>query len=183
MAFFEYVGWLLDQKAGDYVPVTAPSASIFMERQSRSWGQITRAGGRNIPSTFHGLRIVNGAQTSAILGDALRAAQERGPAALARLAEAEVPIRFLKLSSRPPGFGAQAAFTHNRINPVTPRDALAMQYVQQRLRDDFTLSWGRRTWPGQTSGPRRRDVVLGFGGGSLDGVRPPRRSSAHRGEG
>lgn len=98
--------------------------------------------GRNVPYTFHGLRIVNGAQTSAILGRALRAAQEQGPAAVEQLAKAEVPIRFLKLSTRPAGFGAQAAFTHNRINDVTSRDKLAMQHVQQSLRSDFTLAWG-----------------------------------------
>lgn len=33
--------------------------------------------GRNVPYTFHGLRIVNGAQTSAILGRALRAHRSR----------------------------------------------------------------------------------------------------------
>jgi len=89
---------------------------------------------REVPFRFDGLRIVNGAQTvssiSAAMGD---------PNTVER---AQVPIRFIKLKTTGPEFGARITYATNRSNPMLPRDLLAMDYVQQRLRDEFKLTWG-----------------------------------------
>jgi hypothetical protein len=88
-----------------------------------------------VPYEFIGLRIVNGAQTIHSIGRAMavdRAAVEK----------ARVPIRFIRLDNAPPRFGAKVARATNRANPMSPRDLLAMDYVQQRLRDEFALTWG-----------------------------------------
>jgi AIPR protein/Domain of unknown function (DUF4357) len=89
---------------------------------------------REVPFRFDGLRIVNGAQTvgsiSATMGEP------------DKVARAQVPIRFIKLKTMGPEFGARIAFATNRANPMLPRDLLAMDHVQQRLRDEFKLTWG-----------------------------------------
>ena len=41
-----------------------------------------------------------------------------------------------------PEFGARITYATNRSNPMQPRDLLAMDHVQQRLRDEFKLTWG-----------------------------------------
>jgi len=92
-------------------------------------------GGREVPYQFVDLRIVNGAQTVSSIGRAMQA--DRNSAA-----KAQVPIRFVALKTMPPGFGARIAYATNRANPMLPRDFLAMDHVQQRLRDEFTLTWG-----------------------------------------
>lgn len=97
---------------------------------------------RAAPVTFYGLRIVDGAQTVSSIAAALNQAERKGPAAVAAMAKAEVPIRFIKLEGREPGFGARITFTNNRTNPITARDMLAMHDVQQRMRDDFALTFG-----------------------------------------
>lgn len=97
---------------------------------------------RVAPVTFRGLRIVDGAQTVSSIAAALEKAEKKGPAAVANMARAEVPIRFIKLEGREPGFGARITFTNNRANPITARDMLAMHDVQQRIRDDFALAFG-----------------------------------------
>jgi hypothetical protein len=92
------------------------------------------ASDREVPFRFDGLRIVNGAQTvgsiSAAMGDP------------EKVATAQVPIRFIKLKATGPEFGARIAFATNRANPMLSRDLLAMDHVQQRLRDEFKLTWG-----------------------------------------
>jgi hypothetical protein len=97
---------------------------------------------RAAPVTFRGLRIVDGAQTVSSIAAALEQAEQKGPAAVADMARAEVPVRFIKLEGREPGFGARITFTNNRANPITARDMLAMHDVQQRIRDDFALAFG-----------------------------------------
>jgi hypothetical protein len=83
---------------------------------------------------FDGLRIVNGAQT---VGSISRAMTEPE-----KVETAQVPIRFIKLKTVGPEFGARITYATNRSNPMQPRDLLAMDYVQQRLRDEFKLTWG-----------------------------------------
>ena len=83
---------------------------------------------------FDGLRIVNGAQT---VGSISRAMTEPD-----KVQRAQVPIRFIKLKTVGPEFGARITYATNRSNPMQPRDLLAMDHVQQRLRDDFKLTWG-----------------------------------------
>jgi AIPR protein/Domain of unknown function (DUF4357) len=100
------------------------------------------ADARVAPVTFRGLRIVDGAQTVSSIAAALEKAEQKGPTAVADMARAEVPVRFIKLEGREPGFGARIAFTNNRTNPITARDMLAMDDVQQRMRDDFALAFG-----------------------------------------
>lgn len=92
------------------------------------------ANDREVPFRFDGLRIVNGAQTVSSISAAMR-----DPGSLAK---AQVPIRFIKLKTMGPEFGARIAFATNRANAMLPRDLLAMDYVQQRLRDEFKLTWG-----------------------------------------
>jgi hypothetical protein len=103
---------------------------------------LSGANARVAPVTFLGLRIIDGAQTVSTIAAALEKAEQNGPAAVAKLAKAEVPIRFIKLEGREPGFGARITFTNNRTNPITPRDRLGMHDVQQRIRDDFALAFG-----------------------------------------
>jgi hypothetical protein len=84
---------------------------------------------------FFGLRIVNGAQTVDSIGRALnvnRAAVEK----------AQVPIRFVRLHPAPVGWGAGVPGATNRSNQMTARDLVAMDHAQQRLRDEFALTWG-----------------------------------------
>ena len=100
------------------------------------------ADARAAPVTFRGLRIVDGAQTVSSIAAALEKAEQKGPAAVADMAKAEVPVRFIKLEGREPGFGARITFTNNRANPITARDMLAMHDVQQQMRDDFALAFG-----------------------------------------
>lgn len=92
--------------------------------------------GREVPYEFVDLRIVNGAQTVSSVGRAMLRNRES-------VAKAQVPIRFVALDREGPRFGARIAYATNRANPMRPRDFLAMDHVQQRLRDDFTLTWGR----------------------------------------
>jgi hypothetical protein len=104
--------------------------------------EFSGADARVAPVTFRGLRIVDGAQTVSSIAAALEQAEQKGPKAVADMASAEVPIRFIKLEGREPGFGARITFTNNRVNPITARDMLAMHDVQQRIRDDFALAFG-----------------------------------------
>jgi hypothetical protein len=83
---------------------------------------------------FDGLRIVNGAQT---VGSISRAMTEPD-----KVGRAQVPIRFIKLKTVGPEFGARVTYATNRSNPMQPRDLLAMDHVQQRLRDEFERTWG-----------------------------------------
>jgi hypothetical protein len=89
---------------------------------------------REVPYRFDGLRIVNGAQTVGSISAAMGEPD--------KVARAQVPIRFIKLKTTGPEFGARITFATNRANPILPRDLLAMDHVQQRLRDDFQLTWG-----------------------------------------
>jgi hypothetical protein len=89
---------------------------------------------REVPFRFDGLRIVNGAQTVSSIGKAMGEPD--------KVAKAQVPIRFIKLKTARPEFGARIAFATNRANAMLPRDLLAMDHVQQRLRDEFKLTWG-----------------------------------------
>jgi hypothetical protein len=83
---------------------------------------------------FDGLRIVNGAQT---VGSISRAMKQPD-----KVEKAQVPIRFIKLRTMGPEFGARITYATNRSNPMQQRDLLAMDHVQQRLRDEFKLTWG-----------------------------------------
>lgn len=89
---------------------------------------------REVPFRFDGLRIVNGAQTVGSISAAMGEPD--------KVARAQVPIRFIKLKTTGPEFGARIAFATNRANPMLPRDLLAMDHIQQRLRDEFKLTWG-----------------------------------------
>jgi hypothetical protein len=89
-----------------------------------------------VPYHFRGLRIVNGAQTVSSIGKAMLLDRDA-------VARAQVPIRFVALDTKGPRFGARIAYATNRANPMLPRDFLAMDHVQQRLRDEFALTWGR----------------------------------------
>lgn len=89
---------------------------------------------REVPFDFYGLRIVNGAQTVSSISAAMKETD--------KVARAQVPIRFIKLETAGPEFGARITFATNRSNPMLPRDLLAMDHVQQRLRDEFMLTWG-----------------------------------------
>ncbi|WP_433477949.1 AIPR family protein [Spirillospora sp. CA-142024] len=91
---------------------------------------------RETPFRFDGLRIVNGAQTVSSISAAMGESE--------KVARAQVPIRFIKLKTTGPEFGARITFATNRSNPMLPRDLLAMDHVQQRLRDEFELTWGFR---------------------------------------
>ena len=84
---------------------------------------------------FFGLRIVNGAQTVDSIGRALKVNR-------AAVEKAQVPIRFVRLDHAPVGFGARVARATNRSNQMTARDLVAMDHAQQRLRDEFALTWG-----------------------------------------
>lgn len=84
---------------------------------------------------FTGLRIVNGAQTVS----SIKAVMDDSPAQVGR---AVVPIRIIRLKGHDPEFGARIAYATNRSNPLEPRDRLAMDHVQQRLRTQFRLTWG-----------------------------------------
>lgn len=86
---------------------------------------------------FTGLRIVNGAQTVSSIGRVMLE-----PAGAARAANAQVAIRFVALKTQSRGFGARIAYANNRVNRIQPRDLLAMDHVQHRLRDEFTLTYG-----------------------------------------
>jgi hypothetical protein len=92
--------------------------------------------GREVPYDFVGLRIVNGAQTVSSIGKAMLLNRDS-------ISKAQVPIRFVALDTKGPRFGARIAYSTNRANPMLPRDFLAMDHVQQRLRDESTLTWGR----------------------------------------
>lgn len=83
---------------------------------------------------FDGLRIVNGAQTVSSINGAMTEPD--------KVERAQVPIRFIKLKTVGPEFGARITYATNRSNPMQPRDLLAMDHVQQRLRDEFKLTWG-----------------------------------------
>jgi hypothetical protein len=83
---------------------------------------------------FYGLRIVNGAQTVSSIGKAMTDPD--------KVEKAQVPIRFIKLETVGSEFGARITYATNRSNPMLPRDLLAMDHVQQRLRDEFALTWG-----------------------------------------
>jgi hypothetical protein len=89
---------------------------------------------REVPFRFDGLRIVNGAQTVGSISAAMGEPE--------KVARAQVPIRFIKLKTTGPEFGARITYATNRANPMLPRDLLAMDHVQQRLRDEFKLTWG-----------------------------------------
>lgn len=89
---------------------------------------------REVPFRFDGLRIVNGAQTVSSINKAMGEPE--------KVAKAQVPIRFIKLKTTGAEFGARIAFATNRTNAMLPRDLLAMDHVQQRLRDEFKLTWG-----------------------------------------
>jgi hypothetical protein len=60
----------------------------------------------------------------------------------AAVERAQVPIRFVRLDRAPVGFGARVARATNRSNQMTSRDLVAMDHTQQRLRDEFALTWG-----------------------------------------
>ncbi|HEX3965984.1 MAG TPA: AIPR family protein [Trebonia sp.] len=83
---------------------------------------------------FDGLRIVNGAQTVSSISRAMTEPD--------KVERAQVPIRFIKLRSLGPEFGARITYATNRSNPMQPRDLLAIDHVQQRLRDELKLTWG-----------------------------------------
>jgi hypothetical protein len=91
------------------------------------------ADAEEISYRFHGLRIVNGAQTVTSISKAMT---QPG-----KVEKAQVPIRFIKLKTVGPEFGARITYATNRSNPIQPRDLLAMDHVQQRLRDEFKLTW------------------------------------------
>jgi len=91
--------------------------------------------GPEVRYLFIGLRIVNGAQTVSSIGRAMECDWDS-------VAKAQVPIRFIALDVMKPGFGASIAHATNRANPMLPRDFLAMDYVQQRIRDEFMLTLG-----------------------------------------
>jgi hypothetical protein len=122
---------------------------------------------REVPFRFDGLRIVNGAQTVSSINKAMGEPE--------KVAKAQVPIRFIKLKTTGAEFGARIAFATNRTNAMLPRDLLAMDHVQQRLRDEFKLTWGftyairaNDDLPAAASGCSVLEAVIAMASGRLD---------------
>jgi hypothetical protein len=80
--------------------------------------------------SFKGASIVNGAQTVSSL------AKVENDTALGNV---RVPIRVILLKTAPPGFGDDVTRTNNLQNRVEPRDFVAQDLEQKRLRQEMAI--------------------------------------------
>jgi len=80
--------------------------------------------------SFKGASIVNGAQTVSSLG------KIDGDASLGSV---RVPIRVILLKTAPLGFGGDVARTNNFQNRIEPRDFVAQDPEQSRLRQEMAI--------------------------------------------
>lgn len=81
---------------------------------------------------MEGASIVNGAQTVASVHEAY----QQTPDAVTR---ARIGVRIISLTDCPDGFDHDVTRTTNTQNRVEPQDFIALEKVQQQLRDDFLL--------------------------------------------
>ncbi|MFJ5954035.1 AIPR family protein [Streptomyces noursei] len=81
---------------------------------------------------MEGASIVNGAQTVASIHEAY----QQAPNIVAR---ARIGVRIISLTDCPEGFDHDVTRTTNTQNKVEPQDFIALEKVQQQLRDDFLL--------------------------------------------
>lgn len=79
---------------------------------------------------FRGASIVNGAQTVSSLGKVDNDAS---------LGLTRVPIRIILLKTAPGGFGKDVTRTNNLQNRIEPRDFVAQDTEQQRLREEMSI--------------------------------------------
>ena len=80
--------------------------------------------------SFKGASIVNGAQTVSSLGKVDSDAV---------LGMVRVPIRVILLKTAPPGFGSDVTRTNNLQNRIEPRDFVAQDPEQRRLRQEMAI--------------------------------------------
>jgi len=80
--------------------------------------------------SFKGASIVNGAQTVSSLGKVDNDAS---------LGTVRVPIRVILLKAAPPGFGSEVTRTNNLQNRIEPRDFVAQDPEQRRLRQEMAI--------------------------------------------
>lgn len=80
--------------------------------------------------TFKGASIVNGAQTVSSLAKVDEDEQ---------LGKLRVPIRVILLKDAPDGFGAEVTRTNNLQNRVEPRDFVAQDAEQKRIRQEMAI--------------------------------------------
>jgi hypothetical protein len=90
-------------------------------------GAASRAAGN---FSFKGASIVNGAQTASSLA---KVDDDT------RLAEVRVPLRVILLKSAPAGFGDDVTRTNNLQNRVEPRDFVAQDPEQRRIRQEMAI--------------------------------------------
>ncbi len=86
--------------------------------------------------SFAGTRIVNGAQTVGSIGTAA----QRKPDCIE---DARVHVRFISLEDCPDGFSTAVTRATNTQNSVLPRDFVALDSEQERLRGDLLLDLGK----------------------------------------
>jgi hypothetical protein len=80
--------------------------------------------------SFRGASIVNGAQTVSSLGKVDNDAS---------LAIVRVPVRIILLKTAPTGFGSEVTRTNNLQNRIEPRDFVAQDPQQTRLREEMAI--------------------------------------------
>jgi hypothetical protein len=80
--------------------------------------------------SFKGASIVNGAQTVSSLGKVDHDAS---------LGTVRVPIRVILLKTAPSGFGSDVTRTNNLQNRIEPRDFVAQDREQRRLREEMAI--------------------------------------------
>lgn len=90
-------------------------------------GEASRSAGAFL---FRGASIVNGAQTVSSLG---RVEQDES------LGKVRVPIRIILLKTAPVGFGNEVTRTNNLQNRIEPRDFVAQDSEQKRLRQEMAI--------------------------------------------
>lgn len=80
--------------------------------------------------SFRGASIVNGAQTVSSLSKVDNDAN---------LGKVRVPVRVILLKAAPPGFGADVTRTNNLQNRIEPRDFVAQDQQQKRIREEMAV--------------------------------------------
>jgi hypothetical protein len=82
--------------------------------------------------TFERASVVNGAQTVGSIGSAAARDDEK-------VSSAVVHVRFISLDNVPAGFAGEVTRATNRQNRILPRDFVALDEEQQRLRTELSL--------------------------------------------
>lgn len=80
--------------------------------------------------SFKGASVVNGAQTISSLA---RVTED------SKLADVRVPVRVILLKGAPAGFGGEVTRTNNLQNRIEPRDFVAQDDEQKRLRQEMAI--------------------------------------------